>query len=726
MASAQDLIKASRHHEDGFAAAINSLPVHKLQLLIDKADHAYYRVGSEAIMTDAEYDLLRPALKAKAPDDERIDRVGAPFSEAELRDKVTHAIPMGSLDNTDDGILGYDSWYTGVCKKIKDDGVVEVCTSLKIDGGSICASYKAGKLVRVASRGNGAVGEDITANGANFQGLPTVLEEALDLEVRGEAILYTEDWKVIRSRDLGKPFDDIDEKDQSNARAIGNGCFSRDDGQDSERMRFIAFNVEAGDGGVPGDPFATESGKFKFLKQLGFRPVPHKVCKTIDDVKKFYAATLDGREQLPFAIDGVVVCLNQAAHQDVFVTADKKTRLRPKYARAIKFPHYSGQTTLKDVILTVGHTGAVIPTALLEEVRVGGVNVTHALLNNWDEINRLDVAIGDTVEVILAGDIIPKITRRVRKHVTRQQIEEPKRCPTCGEPTTRTMRGKTGAITYCSSSQCPAVGLGKIDHWIGTSKKGTGILGIGDTILKALWDNSLVGDPADLYTLAVDQMKDVELDGGVRIGESRASEIVKNIASKKCLPLHVFLGSLGIDLLGRRRVEILRGTASGQLDALDDWLDDQKLATLQIPGFGDTIRESIRKGIDECRPLIEKLRSVGVTIKEETQEDEPVDTDGDGVMTQPAEGKIFTGLSFCLTGTRAYIGDIERLGGTVKSGVSKALDFLVQKDATSSSNKTKKAEKYGCGIISIDYLKKAIDGEVVLEKPDKEAVEAEV
>lgn len=696
-----------------FAAAVKRLSVAQLQDLIDKADSSYYRPGVQPIMTDSEYDLLRPALAALAPDDVRIKRVGVPYAAAELRNKVQHTIPMGSLDNTDDGILGYEPWYDSVATQLGK--LPEVCASLKIDGGSVCASYKDGKLVRVASRGNGEVGEDITANAVNFQHLPTVLPQSVDIEVRGEAILFTADFRAICERDLGKPWADIQEGEVSNARNVGNGCFGRDDGRDSEKMQLIAFNVVSNSGlHLP-----TEAAKFAFLKSLGFQPVPHKICKTVAEFKDFYTSVLDGRGNLPFAIDGVVVCLNEVADQDVFVTADKKSRLRPKYAKAVKFPHYFNTTVLKDVLLTVGHTGAIIPTAVLEEVRVGGVNVTHALLNNWDEINRLGVAIGDVVEVVLSGDIIPKITRCVSKGVQRQIITEPQRCPVCGEPTTRTMRGKPGAVLYCSNDNCPAAALGKIDHWIGTSKKGTGILGIGDTILKALWDNKLVNDAADLYTLTADSMKDVTLDGGGRIGESRAAEIVRNIAAKKCLPLHVFLGSLGIDLLGRRRVEILRKAANGQLDTLADWLDDAKLATIQIPGFGDTIRDSIRTGLQLARPLIDKLLSVGVTIQAEGQDqpkdavDEPAIADSQ-VAATPDAGKPFTGITCCWTGTRAYINDFERMGGTVKSGVVKGLHLLVQKDVTSNSNKTIKAEGYGTKIISLSCLKDLIDGNITI------------
>lgn len=712
--SAQEIIKSGR--SDGFATTISECSLDELRQLIDKADVAYYRSGSEPIMTDEEYDVLRPALKKIAPEDARIARVGLPYNEAELRTKVKHAIPMGSLDNTDDGILGYSTWYesmqtqTGVTlpeeqRRFRD---VQVVASLKIDGGSILADYVDGVLTRVATRGNGEVGENITINAASFRSLPTALSKPVSLSVRGEAVLYKADFEKICELEHGVPFDQIDTKSISNPRNVGNGLLSRDDGKDSDKVRFIVFNVEFWNGHED-LTFNTEKSKFETLRKLGFQPVPYKLCKNPDELQEFYNTTVAGRDQLPFEIDGVVVTLNKIAEQELFITDDIKTKLRPKYSRAIKFPHKSNTTTIDEVLLTVGHTGSIIPTAVLKEVRIGGVNVTHALLNNWDEIERLNVAVNDEVEVVLAGDIIPKVIRRVTKNRHRKPIDEPTRCPSCGEPATRIYRGKKGAVTYCSSPRlCPAAKFAKISHWVGGSKKGVGILGIGDTILKALWDNNILSDPSDLYLLTVEQIKDVVLDGGVRIGESRATEIVKNIQEKKDLPLHTFLGSLGIDLLGRRRVQLLQKGAKGQLDTLDDWLDDDKLATIQMPGLGDSIREAIRAGIDEYRSLIQDMVTKGVTI------DSPAPKPVEAEVSGEAKEKPFDGLSFCFTGTRAFMEETELMGGTIKSGISKKLTFLVQKDAMSQSNKTMKAESYGVKIISVDYLKRAIDGEVSL------------
>jgi DNA ligase (NAD+) len=712
MRSIQALLAKIKAYETPGQAA-DTFKLAELRLLIDKAAQRYYRTdGNDTIMSDECYDALIAALKDLDPEDERLTRVGVPYSTDELRTKVSHPIPMGSLDNTDDGILGYTPWYEGCLTKM---GVAEagICASLKVDGGSLRLRYVKGRLVEAVTRGNGEVGENVTANAANFRGVPTVLAKEIDLDVRGEAILYVADYQVIRSRDLGMPFEDIPEKERSNPRNIGNGMLGRDDGTDSDKIYFIAFNVENGHN------FATEIEKFEYLRSLGFQPVPHRLCESVEDVEMFYSSTVDQRDGLPFEIDGVVVTLNHIDHQDQFVTSDIKTRLRPKYARAIKFPHKSGKTTLNDVDLTVGHTGAIIPTGVLEEVRIGGVNVTHALLNNWDEIGRLGVAIGDEVEVILAGDIIPKIIRVTKPGANRQMIPEPHRCPACGDPATRERRGQKGAVVYCTNSTCSEVMLQKIDHWIGSSKKGVGILNIGDTILRTLWDEQVINDPADLYTMTVAQIENLEMSsgGGGRIGNSRATKIVENVAAKRCLPLHIFLGSIGIDLLGRRRVQILQEAAGGELDTLADWLDDAKLAGLKIDGLGDTIRTAIREGIDENRALIEKMVANGVTI----DVPEKVEAGDEGPMH---------GVSFCFTGTRDCIEQVQELGATIKSSVAKSKptpDFLVQKDPLSTSNKSKNAEANGhTRIIALEYLKRVLAGEASLDdtEPPQEAVVA--
>ena len=670
---------------------------------IDRAAQSYYRADSDPIMSDAEYDQLIAKLRSVAPDDFRLTRVGVPYDPEEMRSKIKHPIPMGSLDNTDDGIAGFAKWHGDVANQ-------SVCASLKVDGSSIRLRYRDGELVEAATRGNGEVGELITANVINFKNVPTSLPKPLNIDVRGEAILFVEEYRQIRAAACGCPFEQIAEKDRSNPRNIGNGIIGRDDGTDSDKMRFLAFNVEA-----ESIEFKSEIEKLTFVAEMGFDVVPHKLCQTAVELFEYHDQINTRRGELDFEIDGLVVCVNSISVQNQHVTQDIKSRLRPKYARAIKFAHKANTTKVLGVDVSIGHTGAIVPTAVLKEVRIGGVNVVHALLNNWDEIDRLDVCIGDEVEVVLAGDIIPKITKVVNKAKDRQPINEPDICPVCDSKTTRLIRGKRGAVTYCVSKQCPGAALQKISKWIGGSKTGVGILGIGDAILQLLWDNRIVRDPSDLYRITPDMIKDMEImaEGrGIRIGLSRAQEIVNNIQSKKSLTLDVFLGSLGIELLGKRRVKILQqaapgrcSDAGGELDRLEDWLDDIKLANIQLEGFGDTIRESVRIGIDENRDLINKLLEVGVTI------DYP-----NGGEKMP--DNQFSGVSFCFTGTRECLDQVTALGAEIKSGVSKSSpspDFLVQKDPLSTSTKTKNAESNGhTRIISIDFLRKCLAGEANL------------
>lgn len=683
--------------------ALSQVPQQALRSLLDKADSAYYRPGLTAILSDEEYDKLRNFFKSKWPNDPTSTRVGPSYDPNEIGNKVQHSIPMGSLDNTDDGVVGYGPWLEWLKEKTGGSNPPIILASLKIDGGSICASYKEGKLVRVATRGNGEYGEDITANAVNFHWLPSELPLAVDVEIRGEAILYRKDFDTICAS--------IPKEDQSNPRNVGNGILGRHDGKDSNYIRFFAFNLHNQDGMVA---FETEAEKFAKLTQLGFTPVVSMLCPTLVEFQQFYDNILESRDKLPFDIDGIVVVVNDLKLQEQFVTNDIRTKLRPKYARAVKFGVKTAVTELVGLNVTVGHTGALIPTGILKKVRIGGVYVSNVLLNNWDEIKRLDLAIGDQVTICLSGEIIPKCLGNNRETESegvseRQALLEPTNCPVCSSVTTRMHRGKSGAITYCSNSRCPAAVFAKLDHWIGTSKKGVGILDIGDNMIKALWEANLLADPADLYTLTPN-IQDIVLESGGKIGKSRAEKIIANINAKRHLPLPVFLGALGIDLLGRRRAELLRNAAGGQLDRLEDWLDIEKLKTINVAGFGDIIRNSVVNGIEENKDLIQKLLKNGVTVGDNVRIEPIVEANGD--HKNPV--KPFTGLEFCWTGTRELLREVEEAGGIIKSGISKGLHYLVQKDPLSQSNKTLKAESYGTKIIGVEHLRDVLAGKAEL------------
>lgn len=656
--------------------------ISELVNIIERANLAYYRVGSQAIMADDVYDQYKHQLKQLDPQNPTLTQVGLRYSPEELRSKVTHKHLMGSLDNLDGGKAGLAKWLGSAEKVVGKDP--ELMLSHKMDGSSVCAYYVDGRLKQVLTRGNGIVGDDITLNAAMFKGMPHQLSQAVTLEVRGEAILSKSAFRDIVA--------DESEDEISNPRNVGNGIIGRDDGANCERVDFVAFNVYCSS-----SEFSTENEKFEYLGALGFNCVPHFVTKA-DGFEKYHDEVLAARAGLDFEIDGIVVSLNSTQQQALLHEAD---RARPKYARACKFPSYAAVTKVLGVSVSVGHTGAIIPTAELQRVRVGGVFVTRALLNNWDEIDRLGIGPGDMVEVILAGDIIPKIVRVIEK-CSEETFLEPNFCPSCGSPSTRSFRGTVGAVSYCSSpATCPAVKIGKVSHWIGSSKKGIGILGLGDAVLEALFASGQVAGIPDLYKLSIADLADLEVSGS-KLGQSRAALIHNNIHAKRSIALPVFLGALGVDLLGSRRAKLLIEAAGGQLDTLDKWLDFDHFMRLDIPGLGGITRDAIVDGLRDCVDLVRDLYAVGVRA---------MSCESSSVVSDLP----FAGLSFCLTGTRECSSDIERLGGSLKSGVSKGLTYLVQKDPLSKSTKTIKAEQYGVKIISIDHLKRAVAGEVSLQ-----------
>lgn len=660
-----------------------------LRSTIDKADAAYYHPGQcHAIISDYEYDLLKNSLRKLEPNDPRLSRVGF-MDHDDKREKIPHPFPMGSLDNTDDGIKGIPAFLS------KDDGAggkfanYEFVMSHKIDGSSIRASYKQGMLQEVVTRGNGQEGTNITNNGRMFLGLPLILNQSIDLEVRGEAVLFKNDFEELTS----------DEVERSNPRNVGNGIIGRDDGKNCNKIHFIAFDCY-------GQQFGLLSEKYDFLRKLGFSVVSHKIFTNPDAMTKYANMVYEMRDSLPYEVDGVVMVVNDLLVQKRFDDNPSNNKLRPKYARAVKFPHLSNKTKVVDVEVSIGHTGAIVPTAVLERVRIGGVFVTHALLNNWDEIERLGLNIGDEVQVVLAGDIIPKVIKVIEP--TGKCYEQPSKC-LCGAPTTRILRGVVGAVTYCSKySNCPYALREKVKHWIGDSKRGAGILGIGSAILNEVIDRGLVKDPSDLYYLTIDDIKDLKIGGKVAVGYSRAKTIIDNIKERSTLKLNKFLGCLGIELLGSRRAQQFIDASDGRLVSIDQWTNLDNLREVLAEITGPVIFSTIIEGLEAQLPLIDKLLKV-VNVEGKEMK---VETD---MAVATTDVKRFDGLSFCLTGTRECIEDIERLGGTIKSGVSKGLSFLVQADPLSTSGKSKKAEDYGVRIISLDYLKSAIAGEVDLK-----------
>jgi DNA ligase (NAD+) len=582
--------------------------------------------------------------------------------------KAEHKIFMGSLANSmnEQEFLEFD-------KRV--GGGPYLCQP-KVDGASIALYYRNGLLQQAITRGDGNIGDDITENVRKFNNLPAQAGYFTGA-VRGEAILYTADWEKI------------DTESESNPRNIGSGIIQRSDGRNNDKMRLLAFDI------VPeGLTVKSEVEKNDLLKSLGFEVPTCQVINSSAEVIKAHSLLGANRKTIPYWIDGFVVKVNEVSRQDKLGWSGR----RPKYSTAFKFTAEKAETTIDDVLWTVGHNGDQIPTAQLKPIRLGGTTVQNALLCNMDEISRLDIAIGDTVLIYKAGEIIPKIHSVVSRSPNRKLIAEPKTCVVCGSPTARrqsSVKGnvKVGAVTECTNPDCEAKSYGKLKTFI----KKVDILGIGDAVLEAMVESGMVSTVPDLYRIQADKL--AKLQAGTLVGAKRADSIIKEIESKRKLTIDLFLGSLGIQHLGRRRVQIIRENIQSKVgldifNKLPAWLDGKLVEYRDVAGVPG-IAEAIQVGID-------RQKNVSMELLKEIQIVAPA------AKAAPVQG-VLNGRAFVLTGTmsrkRSEIAkDIVAAGGVVFDDISNKDVTLVQADPTSSSSKSKKANKLGASVISEEQL----------------------
>jgi DNA ligase (NAD+) len=442
----------------------------------------------------------------------------------------------------------------------------------------------------------------------------------------------------------------------------------------------------------PGRTVQFEAPKFERLQELGFSVIEHQCCTSADEVVQYFETVRDTRDTLPFWIDGIVVRVDDVQLQSrLGVTAN-----RPKGQVAWKFDSKGAETTLLAYSISVGHTGALIPTAQLEPVEIGGTTVSNALLNNWDEIERLGVAVGDRVWLIKANDIIPKIISLVEAGPNRTPIALPTECPVCHAAVARRRNtgGGEGAIIECTNPECDAKSAGKIKRWV----KALDLQGLGDSVREALVDQLGLEDAADLYRLKDNPEALANLiitpEKGLRLGKKRAAVILEAIEARRELSLVEFLGSLGIDRLGQRRVELMITQAGGELDRLEDWTsgklrDSEFAAKVGVPGVGPALQETI----DVFKPVIDKLTEAGVRIVR-TGVTVGVSSNTSG-KTLCISGKLPSGKK-----KQDYKAPLAAIGIDLVDAVSKELTYLVVASSDSESSKTTKARKLGVAVIS--------------------------
>jgi len=647
-----------------------------LRRRIERANHAYYVLDAPEI-SDAEYDRLfrelqaleeaNPALRAS---DSPTQRVGA--APASALTKYPHRRIMPSLANafsTEELV----AWEERNTRLTPDAAAAGYTTEVKIDGAAVSLTYQRGRLVVGATRGNGVIGEDVTANLKTISDVPLALAGTGYpelMEIRGEVYLPFDAFvRVNKGREKeGEPL-------FANPRNAAAGGLRQLDPAVTRkrRLRMFAFHIEPIEGRLRA---RTHWEILELLAQWGFQVEPHRGHHPdLADVERRITELEAMLPALPFQADGVVVKVNSLAlHEELGVVGGRE----PRWAIARKFAPEVGITRLKAININVGRTGALNPWAELEPVELGGVTVSRATLHNEDLIAQKDIRIGDWVEVVRAGEVIPQLLGPLpaRRTGGEQPFVMPNACPRCGTPVERPA---DEAMRYCPNVSCPGRVWEGIVHF--ASRGAMDIRGLGYERVGQLLDAGLIHDVADLYRLEVGQL--IKLD---RFAEQSATQLVAAIAASKARPLSILLFGLGIRHVGSTVAQLL-ARRFGSMDAL---LTASEAEINDVPGVGGAIAEAVVHFFAERRnrTLIERLRKAGLTF------------------TEPAavqEGGPLSGKTYVLTGTlptlsRAEATElIERAGGRVAGSVSKRTDAVVA--GAEAGGKLDKAKTLGVEII---------------------------
>lgn len=640
----------------------------ELTELLDKYTYQYY-VLDDPEVSDYEFDMLMQELKAiEAEFPELVSpssptqRVGGMASGKFA--KVEHAVQMASLQD----VFSLEQVDAFVERCREQLPAPEYSVEPKIDGLSVSLEYTDGVLTRGSTRGDGFIGEDVTANIRTIRSIPLKLKEAPEfLEVRGEVYMPRASFfELVEQQELEgeQPF-----KNPRNAAA---GSLRQKDPKitASRKLDMFIFNVQQ----VRGREFASHTESLDYLRSLGFKTVPtYKKCTQTDEIKAEIERIGSERADFSFDIDGVVIKVNDLAQRDIMGATAKM----PKWAVAYKYPPEEKETILRDIEVNVGRTGAITPVAVFDSIILAGTAVSRAVLHNQDFIDEKDIRIGDTIVVRKAGEIIPEVLRSVAHADGSAAFRLPAVCPVCGTPS---VREEGESVLRCPNVECPAQLLKNLIHY--ASKEAMNIDGLGPANMKLLTETGLVKSPADLYTLDKEQL--MVLD---RFAEKSADNLISAIAASKEAGLDRLIHALGIRNIGRRAA-VLLCERFGDMDSL---LAAGKDDVAAIDGFGEVMAESVVTALGEphMRDLIAKLKAAGVDMtytKQSTGDDR------------------FAGLTFVLTGTLPTMKRdeakalIESFGGKVSGSVSKKTNYVVAGEDAGS--KLTKAQELGIAVLS--------------------------
>jgi DNA ligase (NAD+) len=630
-----------------------------------------YHVEDAPEISDAEYDGLYrelEALEGEHPElitpDSPTQRVGG--EPIEGFEEVRHSVPMLSLANAR-RVEDLREWDARVRRLLGEDETPCYVTERKIDGLAVSLRYENGHFARGATRGNGAVGEDVTANLGTVRSIPESLDDNPPrvLEPRGEVYMTLDDFERLnrRQEEEGKP-------PFANPRNAAAGAIRQLDSRITARRPLKVYLYGIGEGG---EGFESHSGMLDGLKDYGLRANPHKLHDSIESVVEECLEAASQRESLPYQIDGVVVKVDSREQQLALGSVARA----PRWAIAYKFEPLAGRTRLLDIIVKVGRTGALTPQAVLEPVNVGGVVISRATLHNEDYVKEKGILVGDTVIVERAGDVIPQVVRAVtdEREGDEHAFEMPARCPVCDEPVSRP---EGEAVTRCVNARCPAQALEHIIHW--SSKSAMDIDGLGEKLATRLFDLDLISDVADIYDLESGQL--APLDG---FGEKSAENLIRAIEKSKDRPFSLVLYALGIRHVGAVTASLIATRFGGE-----DLMRGVEVERLTgIDGIGAVVARAVVEYFDleDNRDLVGRLMERGIDFERE-----------EGI---PSDGPL-SGKRVVITGTldrprNYYVGRLEAGGGTFTSSVSKNTDYVLAGEEAGS--KLERARELGVPVL---------------------------
>ncbi|MBQ7644211.1 MAG: NAD-dependent DNA ligase LigA [Spirochaetales bacterium] len=686
----------------------------ELHRLLTEYQRAYY-IDGRPLVSDLEYDRLFDELsriEAEHPEtrtpDSPTQRVGSDLSSD--FPEVEHTIPVLSLDKaySDTEIL---SWISKTTKNTGEN--LSFVLEEKLDGFSIVLYYEKGLLARAVTRGNGFIGNDVTANVKTIYSVPLRLNEDIDIAVRGEVFLRKAEFERINAT-LSEPY--------ANPRNLAAGTIRRNKSSETAQVPLSIYVYEGfwADGGENTDHIQILSR----LRSLGLPVDPHLsyFCKTkeearqrlekaslkgrpgsFDDIPQAIVDYTSARRDLPYEIDGLVVKVNELSTREEL----GYTEHHPRWAIAYKFEAPQAQTQVLDIDVQVGRTGRITPMARIRETLLSGSTIRNITLHNQDYVDELELAVGDTVAISKRGDVIPAVENVIEKNeVGNTTWQMPKTCPVCGSQII-----KRGAHHFCPNYDCAAQAKGRIAFFC--AKGQMDMEGLGPRTIEILYDNGFVKSIGDLYRFDFNLMKGLKGFGGT---EGKTIENIKNsILQSRKTPFRNVLVSLGIPEFGKKAVDLVCDAGFDSMSKLlevADKKDEQSLST--IKGIGPITANLIIDGLNSptTRKLIDELREAGLRMEDEKKDNSNLE-------------QIFQGQSWCVTGTfenfnprSKAMEEIKKRGGTEVSGVSRKTSCLLA--GSGAGSKLDKAREFGVRIVTEQEFLKMIGTAEEPEEPKKE------